>query len=168
VSYENDALVVAEQPRLGIVSWSRSDPGRDLPQQLRYSVELRTPPEVTDVGIPWSWHPVHGVVNGADLPPFAPGTTDFHHPLSLPIFEPALPQAGGPVRRALEVRAALYLIARNAEPTWWQLTLRYGNIVAEQLARRTVRHLRWEPCLYSRPVVSIRFLDDDEGIEFNP
>ena len=75
------------------------------------------------------------------------------------------PEAANEERGIIDVRAALYLIAKNAEPAWWQVTLRYDQVATEQLTRAGSRHIRVDPCHYSRPVVSLSFVDRDSSVE---
>ena len=83
-----------------------------------------------------------------------------------PFGQPAYPRADAEARGAIEVKAALYLIARDTEVSWWQVALRYDVNAVAQLTERPEDHIRYEPCHYSRPVVSLRFLDLEEPPEF--
>jgi hypothetical protein len=60
----------------------------------------------------------------------------------------------------------LYLLATNAEPRWWQITLQYSGDAQRESGEDFRRHVRIEPCSYSRPVVSLRFLGLDESRAF--
>ncbi len=167
VTYENESLIVAQHTRVGLVGWAAVPPVT-LPQQLRRSIQLEPPPEDLNVGGPSGWSgwglchafPHRGVVSPlADayaVEPFA-FSSDSLTAWRLPIFR---------MERGVEMKAALYLLARNTEPWWWQLKLRYNEQAARQLSEHLDYHLRFEPCFYSRPVVSLRFLAEGERVEF--
>jgi hypothetical protein len=180
VSYENEALTYAETVRAGLVGWSTVTSDRNLGHQIRRSVDLITPPDdaLTDGHYPWgAWAAQHIRSMPADgIEPFAPGQAVIER-WQLPLFwrvglrplrfgEQRASGAPAQANGSVEMTAALYLIAKNTEPSWWQLTLRYDQGGKEQLGQRSSHHLRAEPCFYSRPVVSLRFLDEGEPVEF--
>ncbi len=179
VTYENEALILAEHVRVGLVGWAAVPPAT-LPRQLRRSIQFEQPPEDLNVGGPNSWRgwglchavPPRGVAvppaGALAVEPFA-FSSDLLNTWRLPIFR-RHPEADrrGEIQTAVETKAALYLLARNAEPQWWQLRLRYNEEAARQLAESAHAHLRFEPCFYFRPVVSLRFLDEGEPVEFTP
>lgn len=179
VDYENEALILAEMVRCGLVGWSLGE-RHGLPQQLRRSIDLvATPPDdLVSGGYPWgAWGIRHIRSMPADsVEPFAPGQAIIERwalPLfwrvGLPPLRPGQvppPGAAAQAEGGVEVKVALYLIAKNTEPSWWQLTLRYDEGGQRQLTERHDRHLRFEPCPYSRPVVSLRFLPEGEAVEF--
>ena len=181
VTYENEALILAEHVRAGLVGWAAVPP-TTLPRQLERRIQVEPPPEDLIVGGPDAWRgwgithafPNYGVapplVDALVVEPFA-FSSDLLRAWRLPVFKRCDPQQTEPegpahANVAVEMKAALYLLAKNAEPSWWQLTLRYNDEAARQLTERTVHHLRFESCLYSRPVVSLRFLDEGEPVEF--
>lgn len=179
VNYENDAFTHAELVRCGLVGWTMSAT-LSLPRQVENGIDSEEPPDDTvSGGYPWKqWGLVHIRSGQADLEPSAPGQGVLQH-WQTPLFnrygpprpghgEVRSPRADDEARGIIEVKAALYLIAKNAEPTWWQLTLRYDQVATQQLSSRKSRHLRVDPCPYSRPVVSIHFVDKDESPELLP
>jgi hypothetical protein len=175
VSYENDALILAESVRVGLVS-SSPQPGESLPQQIRRRIDLETSPPDVGFGV-YPWGISHIRSTPADVEPFTHGQAvlqAWRLPLFWRVGLPQLPpgrqhpaEAAAQAHGSLEVRAALYLIAKNTEPVWWQLTLRYDQAAKQQLERRLERHLGIEPCFYSRAAVSIRFLDPAAPVEFS-
>lgn len=180
IDYENEALTHAESVRAGIVGWCTNGSDHVLARQLHRSVDLVTPPsDVITGGYPWGrWAIQHirSAPAAGAIEPFAPGQAlleRWQAPLfwrhgfpPLRVGEQRSPDAPAQANGSIEMNAALYLIAKDTEPSWWQLTLRYDQDGKQQLEQRPSRHIRFEPCHYSRPVVSLRFLDEGDTVEY--
>ena len=177
VRFENDAFVLARRTRAGMVAWSPDVAEANMTGQVVRSVEIVPPPEgLGGVRLPvWRRQHLMTVRRGAmgapqDVLPFDYGTDDLRG-WRLPYFrrQPTGsndPEERAQARGALEVQAALYLLAEDTEPSWWQVILRYDERATRQLGDEGEHHIRFEPCVYTRPRVSLRFLLEEEPVEF--
>jgi hypothetical protein len=188
---ENDALQWAESVRAGFVAYSIESLSSAIPASLLQRFddlgsETFTRSTVRD----WRFAHIRSsrirAQDGTEAPPIrvAPferaqeSLTPWHLPIFPPQFsglplvreddpmaEP-LRHARRQARGAIEAQAALYLLAADSEPQWFQLTLRYDMSAAQESDADFKRHVRIEPRVYQRPVVSVRFLDEGEPTEF--
>jgi hypothetical protein len=154
ISIENNALVVARDAVAGLVAWS-AQARAPLPSTLIRAVDLQ-PPTANYGALEYFPHHVSTSIGRPTLGPFrvsSVGLTGW----SLP----AIPS------RFLEATAALYLLAADSEPAWFQITLHSDSHLHGLHADWLTKHrIRLVPCFYSRPVVSVRFLAEGEPVEF--
>lgn len=123
---ESESLVFAESVRVGLVGWSLFDVGVfGVPPSLSLRVDAH-PPKLP--GFTEHWNLMH-VIAKAHQPDSTRPLMDIHLgpfersadlPLSL-----AVPIPSDPTR--VELGAGLYVLAQNAEPVWYQLTIRYSK-----------------------------------------
>jgi hypothetical protein len=166
LTIENDALVTAHDVGAGLVFWTPRVQASLWTGHLLRSIHA-TQPEDYGIGAGVAFTLQHEATTSrtpTTIPPFRTERTGINGWM-VPLFPYLLPAGAtgqataAQLRGAVEAKAALYLLARDADPRWYQITLRYGNLLQ---TTEMERHFRSTPCLYERPDVSMRFLKEDE------
>ena len=186
---ENLALIDARDVRLGLVTFTLTREPKmfrqhQFPARLLESVNTEEPIGYACTLALNPWRIIHAST-GPDaaanyISPFTPAPINldgwpvpsFPDNLAAAVSRPdpshefrdIVQQQRDHARGAIEVQAGLYVLARDCEPWWHQVTLRVHASMNSDAATLT-RRLRIRPCLYERPKVSVRFLREDEPLD---
>jgi schlafen family protein len=148
VTVANEGFIAAEGVRVGVLAWSvQYERLREPTSFLRTRVEAWEPdPRIPGAERDVEWRLAHTYfpeIHGVEIQPFASYTFD------LVDRQPSMAMRSGQIIRPGTAEIALYAIARNSEPWWFQL--RTDIRLRENASRETVTA---EPCGTRVPVIS--------------
>jgi hypothetical protein len=164
--------------------------GAAVPDSLKANLDVRDPPHYEPLGVQPRWRLTHArlsryAVSGLaqSEPPLDLGAFDQTAPQALHnVVLPAFPNLLGQVpttvdpsppddkmsrrqriqaRGAVELKGGLYVLSKNAEPRWFQFTMRYYKRVLQNTQTKIVDLVSLTPSRTPRPGVSVDFHTPD-------